>query len=280
MVNQSPQQIFKAASVSHYNASLFFPSPLKEAVTKVYAFVRIGDDLVDKRSYSSSSLTQFHQLFHQAYLGKPVNNPVIVDFVDIMDQYNLEIDWIEAYFESMYMDLSINQYKNISELLRYIYGCAEVIGLIMCQLMSLPHKAHLSARLLARSMQYANFIRDINEDNQLGRTYFPQTDLINFGLVKLTSPASKQEKKQFQEFINYQIRRYYTWYLQAIRGYKYIPKNYLPAIKTAADMYYWTVKQISDQPLIVYQQKVKPTRAKVLLTGISNYLYAQTRDWT
>ncbi len=40
-------EIFKNGSVTYYNSSYFFPPRVREDVTKLYAFVRIFDDLVD-----------------------------------------------------------------------------------------------------------------------------------------------------------------------------------------------------------------------------------------
>lgn len=277
MAKTKQEGIFKQASISHYYSNILFPKEIRQKVTTLYAFVRLGDDYVDSSQRNEQSIDDYHQLFQKAYLGTNVDHVVVDDFVSLIKEIDIPIEWVESYFESMFMDLSLKKYQTLSDLKIYIYGCAEVIGLMMCKIMNLDQKSYKYGKLLARSMQYANFIRDIDEDNQLGRTYFPQSDLKKFGLKDLQLSTVKNSQEQFESFLQTQIERYTRWHLQAIKGYQFIPNHYLPAVKTAADMYDWTTKQIQMNPTVVFDRKIKPTKYQVLLTGIGNYIYSYTR---
>jgi phytoene synthase len=60
------------------------------------------------------------------------------------------------------------------------------------------------------------------------------------------------------------------WQREAERGYHFIPYRYLLPIKTAADMYIWTARRIERNPMIVYEGKVKPPKARIVLQGLFN----------
>jgi phytoene synthase len=98
---------------------------------------------------------------------------------------NIPNSWVDAFLTAMKLDLFKSRYENIEQTNRYMYGSAEVIGLMLCKIMSLPIESYASARLLGRAMQYCNMIRDIAEDCQLGRQYIPDTALRQFGIEKL-----------------------------------------------------------------------------------------------
>ncbi len=79
-------------------------------------------------------------------------------------------------------DLSESSCETLEDVLTYIYGSAEVIGLFMARIMDLDEASFPYAAMLGRAMQYINFIRDIAEDNELGRRYLP---LLDTSLVSL-----------------------------------------------------------------------------------------------
>jgi phytoene synthase len=172
----------------------------------------------------------------------------------------------------MELDLTKTRYETLEEVIEYIYGSAEVIGLMMAKIIGLPKEANEHAKYLGRAMQYINFIRDIAEDLELGRVYFPQIDLRQHGLENLTYEHVKQHPVQFKQFLQTQLDRYCHWQEQAEEGYRFIPKRFLISIKTASEMYHWTAEQIAHHPFVVYEVKVKPMISKILLTVFSNLI--------
>lgn len=172
----------------------------------------------------------------------------------------------------MEMDLTKNEYANKEELNEYIYGSAETVGLMMARSLDLDRKAEKSAKLLGHAMQYINFLRDINEDLELGRTYFPKTELDKVGLPGLDYKSVTENQSAFTEFVNNQFDYYSSVQKEAEKGYKYIPKNYLIPIKTASDMYNWTAERIKEKPMIIYSKKVKPSVTKICCRVCYNML--------
>ena len=170
----------------------------------------------------------------------------------------------------MEMDLNAHEYPTQNSLITYIYGSAEVIGLMIANILKLPPKASHSAQMLGRAMQYVNFIRDIDEDLRLGRVYFPQDFLKKYLLKDLSFAAIKTDPETFKLFIRDQISLYRQWQQEAESGYHYIPRRYLIPIKTAAEMYKWTARIIYEDPFIVFSKKVKPSRFQVISRAFIN----------
>jgi phytoene synthase len=163
-------------------------------------------------------------------------------------------------------------YATLAELEEYIYGSAEVIGLVMAKLMNLPAESYATARLLGKGFQYINFIRDIAEDIQLGRQYIPLEVLRPFGFEKLTETTAREKPDQFKALIKQELSRYRAWQTDGEAGFSYIPKRALLPIKTAADMYRFTADVIEKDPFVIFRKKVKPTKLKIIWQLFLNLL--------
>jgi phytoene synthase len=72
--------------------------------------------------------------------------------------------------------------------------------------------------------------------------------------------------------MRHHLELYRGWQAEAEAGYRYIPRRYLIAVKTAADMYNWTARRIQKDPLVVFRRKVKPSRGRILLQIAANAL--------
>jgi phytoene synthase len=273
------QDIFRQGSTTYYWSSRFFPKDVRQDVHRLYSFVRTVDDCVDKQPQQT---TRFHALrsgwtaairaphFDAVPLASDtVDRRVIKNMVYVSNKYALDPAWVEAFLGAMQSDIEGKTYKTLDDTLSYTYGSAEVIGLMMAKMMHIPLEAYEAARLQGRAMQYINFIRDIAEDTQLGRTYFPSEELHTYGLPDLHLETAQQNSADFKKCIRAQIQRYRGWQAQAQRGYRHIPKRLRIPLKTAANMYGWTAEQIRQDPFIVFEQKVKPGKARIVLAAIT-----------
>jgi len=272
MVDRELKSIFKQGSRTYFTSSLFFPRQVRKDVVILYGFVRTADNFVDVVPQREEDFYRFWDDYRQSLRGKTANNPVIDSFTELKKRKEFPDEWVEAFLRSMEMDLHKKEYRTLEETLDYIHGSAEVIGLFMASILGLGKESFPFARRLGRSMQYINFIRDIAEDNNLKRTYFPQNEIREYGLPSLDQKDVAGAYDGFQSFIRAQIRRYWDWQIEAEKGFSYIPSRYLLPIKTASDMYKWTALRIEKNPLIVYKMKVKPSKTRIFRTAFSNVL--------
>lgn len=302
------KQIFKKASRTYYGATRFFPRAIRQDVYTLYAFVRIADDFVDTTPQDATALAAFrdyyealraHQSIKQtsidahttartADLSQSVpsstapqiapdtpNKPralshlqayTVEQFVHLCERVSIQHEWVLAFLDVMRSDL-VEEWRpkeTMNDTLRYMYGSAEVIGLMMARVLHLPSQADTAAKRLGRAMQYANFIRDIKEDTERKRQYFPQTELQAHNLTHLHNTEG------FPAFIQAQIGYYMQWQAEAEQGFRYLPSACRVAVKTASDMYTWTVESIAQDPRRVWNEQIKPTPWQVIKRGLTH----------
>jgi len=264
------KEIFKRGSKTYFNSSIFFPKSVRKDVFILYGFVRVADDFVDNIPQKKEEFYNFCNLYRKALSGEKVDDIVIDSFVDLIHRKDFDPEWVEDFLHAMEMDLTKKTYNTLEETLEYIHGSAEVIGLFMAKILDLPEKSYFAAERLGRAMQYINFIRDIPEDITFGRRYLP---IKGFELDSLEKEEAMNKKEEFQRFMNTQINQYVKWVTEAEEGFKFIPRRYLIPIKTASDMYTWTALTIKKNPFIIYEEKVKPSKIRIIMNIMKNIFW-------
>jgi phytoene synthase len=229
----------------------------------------VADDYVDAVPQKKEEFLNFCNLYRQGLSGKKTDDLIIDTFVELMKKKDFEPIWVEDFLHAMEMDLSKKDYDTLEETIEYMHGSAEVIGLFMAKILDLPEESYFAAERLGRAMQYINFIRDVREDLMFGRRYLP---LSGYSLNNLTKEETSKKKTEFERFIRDQIDVYFEWVKEAESGFKFIPRRYYIPIKTASDMYKWTALQIRNNPFIIYDLKVKPTKGRIILNVLKNSL--------
>ncbi len=255
------KQIFRRGSKNFYASSFLFPLKVHRDITILYAFVRTVDNYVDCIPQKPAELNQFRQAYQQARQNCTSTNPVVSAFVKLMQRCNFEADWIEAFFESMYMDLHKKRHNSLEETLKYTYGSAEVIGLCIIRILRAPRQLEHQACLYGRALQYINFIRDIKEDNQLDRIYLP---VAEYNLPDLSQESAMRYPQRFRAFMAKQLEYYHSWFRQGAEGLSQLAYRYRLAIGTAGRLYNWVAVRIARDPFVIYRYKVHPSRITII----------------
>ena len=151
----------------------------------IYGFVRFADEIVDTfNDYDKEKLFErFAQDLENALKDKISLNPILNSFQETYHKYNIDKHLVHAFMHSMELDLYKKDYLTEQEYRDYIYGSADVVGL-MCLKVFVKgdnekyNKLKDSAMSLGSAFQKVNFLRDLKADfEDLSRTYFPNTDL-------------------------------------------------------------------------------------------------------
>ena len=174
------EQLTKKYSTSFYWATRMLEKEKREAVFAIYGFVRIADEIVDTfhSINQKQNLENFERDYYLALEQGLSVNPILHSFVHTVKKYAINREWIDAFLTSMKMDLDKKQYESQQELETYIYGSADVVGL-MCLKVFVGGDEDFFARVSAPAMklgsafQKVNFLRDLQDDvTDLGRCYF------------------------------------------------------------------------------------------------------------
>jgi phytoene synthase len=159
----------------------------RNPVYGIYGFVRFADEIVDTfHNHDKAALLKtFREDTHKAIDTGVSTNPILHSFQYIVNKYNIEKEVIDAFLDSMEMDLSYETYNN-EMFQKYIYGSAEVVGLMCLRIFTNgDNDAYESlkapARKLGEAFQKINFLRDIKSDYiERKRSYFPHINPETF----------------------------------------------------------------------------------------------------
>ena len=188
-------KVTKAYSTSFSSAVKMLAPSIRQDIYNIYGFVRFADEIVDSFHDSNKEhlFEKFEKELEDAIQDKISLNPILNSFQHTVNKYNISQDLISAFMKSMKLDLVKQEYKTTEEYHDYIYGSADVVGL-MCLMVFVNgdekkyEELKDSAMKLGSAFQKVNFLRDLKADFEgLNRTYFPNTDLN-----KLTETSKKE----------------------------------------------------------------------------------------
>ncbi len=164
-----------------------FAKELRMPIYAIYGFVRFADEIVDTfhGHDKATLLAKFRQDTYDALENKISLNPILQSFQQIVHRYNIGVDLIDAFLDSMAMDLDDYTYTT-AVYKKYIYGSAEVVGLMCLRVFCDGDEAQYQslkepACSLGSAFQKVNFLRDLKSDfEERGRVYFPGVDYHTF----------------------------------------------------------------------------------------------------
>jgi 15-cis-phytoene synthase len=182
---QCSKNVTKSYSTSFSSAVKMLAPSIRQDIYNVYGFVRFADEIVDTfHDYNKEELFELFELdLKNALQNKISLNPILNSFQHTVNKYNIPIDLINSFMKSMKLDLVKTNYKTVDEYHEYIYGSADVVGLMCLQVFVNGNQTKYdelknAAMRLGSAFQKVNFLRDLKADfEDLSRTYFPNTDL-------------------------------------------------------------------------------------------------------
>jgi phytoene/squalene synthetase len=185
--NQCSMATTEKYSTSFSSAIRMLHKDLRTPIHNIYGFVRFADEIVDSfHDFDKSTLlTEFRAETFLSINRRISLNPILNSFQQTVNEYNIDINLIDAFFKSMEEDLKPKTYDE-EAYREYIYGSAEVVGL-MCLYVFCEgdirsfEKLKPFARSLGSAFQKVNFMRDVKADKEiLNRNYFPGVDFNQF----------------------------------------------------------------------------------------------------
>ena len=210
---------------------------IREPIYAVYGFVRLADEIVDSfhEFNKKELLDDFKKQTFQAIDVKISLNPILNSFQHAVNYYQIDKWLIDAFFDSMEMDLEDQQY-NQETFDKYILGSAQVVGLmclkIFCEGDSDQYESlRPGAMSLGSAFQKVNFLRDLKADKEnLGRIYFPGMN-------------NHEWTPELKEKIQADIKQDFIHALEAINR---LPSNSKYGVYTAYRYYFKLFKKLEN----------------------------------
>jgi phytoene synthase len=180
--------VTKSYSTSFSLAVKMLSPSIRDAIYSIYGFVRFADEIVDSfHEFDKEILIKdFENEYYKAFQSGISLNPILNSFQKTVKKYNITDDLIQAFLKSMKLDLVKKGYDNKAEYEDYIYGSADVVGLMCLKVFVNGNVQQYEvlkpeAMRLGSAFQKVNFLRDLKDDNLiLSRNYFPDFDLNSF----------------------------------------------------------------------------------------------------
>ena len=177
------ENVTKKYSTSFSLATRLLSKNIRKDIYNIYGFVRFADEIVDSfHDYNKTELfNDFSNDLEKALINKIHLNPILNSFQYTFHKYNIDKDLVDSFMKSMRMDLTKKKYSTVKEYKEYIYGSADVVGLMCLKVFvqgdgELYNKLKNNAMKLGSAFQKVNFLRDLKADKEdLNRTYFPNT---------------------------------------------------------------------------------------------------------
>ncbi len=203
---QCSHKVTSMYSTSFSLAVKMLSPKIQKDIYAIYGFVRLADEIVDTfHDYDKKALLdEFENDLYKAIDRGISLNPILNSFQEVVNKHHIEVELIDHFIKSMRADLYKTEYQSVKEYEDYIYGSADVVGLMCLKVFVQGDQKRFEelkepAMKLGSAFQKVNFLRDLKDDTEhLHRSYFPhiQGGIID-GVVK--DKIIEEIHKDFQD---------------------------------------------------------------------------------
>ncbi|MUU79767.1 phytoene/squalene synthase family protein [Winogradskyella endarachnes] len=243
--------VTNAYSTSFSLATKMLSNSIRQDIYNIYGFVRFADEIVDSfHDYNKEVLfNNFERDLEDALENKISLNPILNAFQETYHTYKIDKHMVDSFMDSMRLDLHKNNYLTQQEFKDYIYGSADVVGLMCLKVFvngdnDKYESLKDSAMSLGSAFQKVNFLRDLKADfEDLNRSYFPNTDL---------SQLNESSKRQI-------ITEIESDFAKGLEGIKRLPLEARFGVFMAYRYYNKLLEKLKKTPAL----QIKSTRIRV-----------------
>ena len=166
-------------------AGFFLPKNVYQDCSKLYAFCRVLDDLVDEKTDLELREERFNEIkniYKKTYeidnndrniLNQNEHGLIVNDMIDLAYNNNIKQIILDDLIDGVGSDLKQKVYlRSVKDLLVYSYRVAGTVGLMMAKILNVNDTRSLKGAIdLGIAMQLTNIARDVIEDKKMNRQY-------------------------------------------------------------------------------------------------------------
>ncbi|MDP9338658.1 MAG: squalene synthase HpnC [Acidobacteriota bacterium] len=270
------QSIVKAAHSNFYYAFFLLPKPKRDALTALYAFMRLVDDVADEGDNIADKqrgLAKWRAAFDSAVTRSastpaqlsPLGAPVLPALVDTMRRYRMPSRYLHDLISGAEMDLTVKTYPTFERLKEYCYRVAGTVGLTCTHVFGFRDSRALDlAEKLGLAFQLTNIIRDVHEDYNLGRVYLPEEDLARYGVSK-SDFGLPHATLGVRELLRFEAERAWQFYEEGGELLSLIDEDSRGALWLLVHTYSALLARIEAQDFGVFTERVRLSRAEKMV---------------
>lgn len=243
--------VTESYSTSFTLATKMLDRSIRQDIYNIYGFVRFADEIVDSfHDFNKEELLNLFELDLKKSIKDKISlNPILNSFQKTLNKYEIDYELVNSFLKSMKTDLNKKQYLSNEEFDEYVYGSADVVGLMCLKVFVKGNQKQYAnlkpyAMSLGSAFQKVNFLRDLKADHDgLNRSYFPNLNIDKFDEKSKTIILNEINKD----------------FSHALKGIFLLPSSARFGVYTAYKYYLKLLNKLKNtNPL-----KIKSTRIRV-----------------
>ncbi|MDA9101638.1 phytoene/squalene synthase family protein [bacterium] len=243
--------VTESYSTSFTLATKMLDRSIRQDIYNIYGFVRFADEIVDSfHDFNKEELLNLFELDLKKSIKDKISlNPILNSFQKTLNKYDIDYELVNSFLKSMKSDLNKKQYLSSEEFDEYVYGSADVVGLMCLKVFVKGNQKQYDnlkpyAMSLGSAFQKVNFLRDLKADHDgLNRSYFPNLNIDKFDEKSKTIILNEINKD----------------FSHALKGILLLPSSARFGVYTAYKYYLKLLNKLKNtNPL-----KIKSTRIRV-----------------
>jgi len=255
------RRVARRRARNFYYSFVLLPRPERDAMCAVYAFMRYCDDISDEpdppQAARQAALERWRGAFEQALGGRYGRDPILPAFHRTMLDYAIPAGYFRELIEGVASDLTPVSYETFSELYRYCYRVASVVGMTCVHIFGFEKPEALRlAEKCGVAFQLTNILRDIPEDARQGRVYLPSEDLDRFG-VSSDELLNGRRGRGFRSLMEYEWKRAEGYYREAAPLLELVRPGSRAALWAMIAIYHGILHRIRSLNYDVYRRRPK-----------------------
>ncbi len=237
----------RARAKNFYYAFRLLDPKRRDSICSIYAFMRHCDDLSDEPGATIESLEQW-----RAKLDHPDDNPLWPAFFDTVEHYRIPRQYFHDMIDGVSSDLTRTEFETFDELYRYCYNVASVAGLSLIHIFGFNNPgAPKLAEKCGIAFQLTNIIRDVKEDESLGRCYLPREDRRRF--------------PEIREVLRFEAQRARAYYEESRPLLGMVDPKTRPSLAALIEIYSRLLDRIEERDFDVFSERIRLSTAEKLL---------------
>jgi 15-cis-phytoene synthase len=278
------RHIARSAAKNFYYGIVILPRRKRNALSAVYAFMRRCDDIADDNTLSPddrhNKLAEWLDNAHRAMAAMPTDDPVLLALTDAQRSYQIPIGLLDQLAFGTAADLGYGQelsagaapvarYQTFEELRQYCYGVASVVGLVCIRIFGYRDPAaETLAERCGLAFQLTNIIRDVKEDAAMGRVYFPQEDLAQFGLAAADLVGPQVDVARIRPLLAMEADRARDFYRAGEELIPLVNEDSQPALWVLITIYRRLLERMASNQYDVFGERTRlRVREKLTVLG-------------
>jgi phytoene synthase len=205
-------RVARSRAKNFYYSFILLSAQQRKAMCAIYAFMRYCDDLSDEPGATRAPMDRWRAELEDALEGKFSDHPVWPAFHHTVRRFGIPHEYFRQMIDGVTSDLEPHRFETFDELYQYCYRVASVVGLTIIHIFGFDTRSALPlAEKCGIAFQLTNILRDVREDAEAGRIYFPMEDLRRFG-VKEADLVSGNRTGEFLKLMRFEAARARAYY--------------------------------------------------------------------